>query len=79
MDDQWQEQAEWMQATNANLLGSAFVVRALNKEKSELEQQLTKTMHELTLLQLKYERFVCAVRNGWPISLNAAGDIIIGE
>ena len=74
-----EEQLGWMQATNANLLGSAYVVRALNKEKSQLEQQLTKTMHELALLQLKYERFVCAVRNGWPISLNADNDIIIGE
>jgi len=69
----------FMKATNANLLGSAYVVRALNKEKSELEEQLTKTMHELTVLQLKYERLVCALRNGWPISLNAEGDIIIGE
>ena len=74
-----EEQLRCMQATNANLRGSAYVVRALNKDKSELQAQLTKTMHELTLLQLKYERVVCAVKNGWPICLNEADDIIIGE
>lgn len=65
-----------MRATNANLNDPAGVMRALYNENSELQQQLTTTMNELALMQLKYERVVCAVKNGWKLSLNEANDII---
>ena len=61
---------------NKQMKDAATMVRSLHQENAELQQQLTKTMNELALLQLKYERVKVALINGWPMRLES-DDIVI--